>query len=146
MKDAELTQRIAEAALLRRHVEPLASGRMLDMTVSTQRRAWCRRRTPTIVWANTGQSLPSPLRIAPKAPSAYPNKGHGIGQVSDKNTSRREAILSILKAKGPSYIKDISTVIRDVSEKTIQRELQALVERGTITRAGERRWTTYALA
>lgn len=74
------------------------------------------------------------------------NKGQANGQTSDKNSERREAIVSILKSKGPSYIKDISTVIRDVSEKTVQRELQALVEAGIVTRTGERRWTTYALA
>lgn len=63
-----------------------------------------------------------------------------------KRNDRREAILSTLRAKGPSYIKDISTAIRDVSEKTIQRELQALVADGVVTRTGERRWTTYELA
>ncbi len=59
---------------------------------------------------------------------------------------RQEAILDILSKKGPSYIKDISTVVRDVSEKTIQRELQALVEAGKVTKTGERRWTTYTIA
>ncbi|MBP6869216.1 MAG: hypothetical protein KBC16_03880 [Candidatus Pacebacteria bacterium] len=61
-------------------------------------------------------------------------------------TSRQEAIIAILSSRGPSFIKDISTVIRDVSEKTIQRELGALVESGKVTRTGERRWTSYALA
>jgi DeoR/GlpR family transcriptional regulator of sugar metabolism len=60
--------------------------------------------------------------------------------------SRRDAILSILSTKGPSYIKDISLVIREVSEKTIQRELAQLVLDGQVTKAGERRWTTYALS
>ena len=84
-------------------------------------------------------------------------KGQAKGQLKDtarsepvarepKKDDRREAILSVLRAKGPSYIKDISTVIRDVSEKTIQRELQALVNDGIISRSGERRWTTYELA
>jgi hypothetical protein len=77
-------------------------------------------------------------------PASY--KGQSIGHISDKTNTRRQAILSVLRSKGPSYIKDISTVIRDVSEKTIQRELQALVESGEITRAGERRWTTYSVA
>jgi DNA-binding transcriptional ArsR family regulator len=71
------------------------------------------------------------------------NKGQN-GVVKDRG-GRREAILSVLEGKGPSFIKDISTVIRDVSEKTIQRELQNLVLEGVITREGERRWTTYSL-
>lgn len=66
--------------------------------------------------------------------------------IKDKNQDRRSAIRSVLESKGPSYIKDISTVIRDVSEKTIQRELQAMVDSGEVIKSGERRWTTYAVA
>lgn len=73
------------------------------------------------------------------------SKGQSIGHLSDKKDDRKEAIKTVLRTKGPSYIKDISTVIRDVSEKTIQRELQALVEEGSVARSGERRWTTYTL-
>jgi hypothetical protein len=62
-----------------------------------------------------------------------------------EQSDRQQAILTVLQNKGPSYIKDISTIIRDVSEKTIQRELQSLASRGLITRSGERRWTQYSL-
>ena len=96
-----------------------------------------------------GQRRTAPEQAAPK--------GHSKGHIKDKpqgeavtrepkKDDRREAILSVLRAKGPSYIKDISTVIRDVSEKTIQRELQTLVSDGIISRSGERRWTTYELS
>jgi DNA-binding transcriptional ArsR family regulator len=61
------------------------------------------------------------------------------------SSSRQESILEILRTKGSSYIKDISMLIREVSEKTIQRELQALVEKGIVEKTGERRWTTYSL-
>lgn len=76
------------------------------------------------------------------------DNGQLKGQVKDSagRSSRQEAILSVLATKGPSYIKDISLVVREVSEKTIQRELAALVEEGSVERSGERRWTTYALA
>ena len=85
--------------------------------------------------------------------STSPNQGDGTvanlgkGQIiKDKNSDRRSAILSILREKGPSYIKDISTIVRDVSEKTIQRELQALIDAGQVTKTGERRWTTYSIS
>ncbi|MDB5190115.1 MAG: seg [Parcubacteria group bacterium] len=93
-------------------------------------------------------STPSPKtpRSTLAAPRAINPKGQSIGQIKDKNSDRREAIRSILSSKGASYIKDISTLIRDVSEKTIQRELQAMVESGELTKSGERRWTTYTLA
>lgn len=86
------------------------------------------------------------------------DKGHLKGQIKDKhvassgqpstaaNSSRREGILSVLRTKGPSYIKDISLIVRDVSEKTIQRELAALVSEGRVVKKGDRRWTTYELA
>ncbi|KND51130.1 MAG: hypothetical protein ABA06_02335 [Parcubacteria bacterium C7867-001] len=69
-----------------------------------------------------------------------------IKDIKDNQQGRRDAILSVLRTKSPSYIKDISTVIRDVSEKTIQRELQALVVEGVVTRSGDRRWTQYSIS
>jgi len=66
------------------------------------------------------------------------------GRVSD--TSRRDVILSVIKDRGSVYIKDISTVVRDISEKTIQRELQKLVLEGAVVKKGDRRWTAYSLA
>lgn len=62
------------------------------------------------------------------------------------NGERRESILAVLRSKGPSYIKDISMIVRDVSEKTIQRELSSLVAEGLVNRKGDRRWTTYEVA
>jgi DNA-binding transcriptional ArsR family regulator len=101
-------------------------------------------RTPAL------QKAPFPQSRTLKTNSPIPSttqvyKGH-IKDVKDMNGDRRGAILAILKAKSPSYIKDISTLIRNVSEKTIQRELQALVVEGIVTKAGERRWTQYSLS
>jgi len=59
---------------------------------------------------------------------------------------RREAVLSVIKTKGKASIKDISTLIRGVSEKTIQRELAALIVNGVVLKQGERRWSTYSLS
>ncbi len=75
-------------------------------------------------------------------------EGESKGHIKDipARASRRDAILSVLSAKGPSYIKDISLSVREVSEKTIQRELAVLVQEGLVAKAGERRWTTYALS
>ncbi len=65
---------------------------------------------------------------------------------SPASSERRDSILAVLGTKGASHIKDISLIVRDVSEKTIQRELAALVSEGLVTRKGDRRWTTYELA
>lgn len=61
-------------------------------------------------------------------------------------TDRSQRILAIVKAKGIVSIGDVSAVVTDCSEKTIQRELLALVDRGVLKKEGERRWSTYRLA
>lgn len=61
------------------------------------------------------------------------------------NTGRREAILAVLRSRGPSGTRQVSSMVRDVGEKTIQRELQALATEGVVKKEGERRWTTYSL-
>jgi DNA-binding transcriptional ArsR family regulator len=68
-------------------------------------------------------------------------------EVKDNNVKdRRETVLSVIKNKQKASIKDISTLIRGVSEKTIQRELSALIEAGKVKKEGERRWSIYSLA
>jgi len=67
------------------------------------------------------------------------------GSYQVKKTDRQNKILSLLKTQSELTIKDFSRVIKDCSEKTIQRELLDLVERGVIKKEGERRWSTYSL-
>ncbi|MDO8742351.1 MAG: hypothetical protein Q7J45_02320 [bacterium] len=90
-------------------------------------------------------SVSVPKRMAHDA-GTY-NKGHikDIGEQGSHIKDRREAVMSVIKNKGSASIKDISTLIRDVSEKTIQRELSSLVDGGLIIKRGERRWSTYSL-
>lgn len=79
------------------------------------------------------------------------SKGHPQGQSKGQqkdnpaSANRRDAIIGVLRTKGSLSIRDISSVIRDVSEKTIQRELQALVNERKVEKSGERRWTVYTL-
>jgi len=82
--------------------------------------------------------------ILPKSGSSSVVKD--IKDISDIQKDRREAVLSVIKNKGKANIKDISTIIRGVSEKTIQRELLALIVEGVVLKQGERRWSTYSLA
>ena len=60
-------------------------------------------------------------------------------------TDRAERIKTVLEAKPQATIKDISEIITDVSEKTIQRELNSLIEKGQVLREGERRWSRYSV-
>lgn len=63
---------------------------------------------------------------------------------SDLN-DRATRIKTVLEAKPAATIKDLSEIITDVSTKTIQRELNSLIEKGEIKRDGERRWSTYTI-
>ena len=58
---------------------------------------------------------------------------------------RAERIKTILEAKPQATVKDISEVVTDVSEKTIQRELNSLIEKGQVLREGQRRWSKYSV-
>ena len=58
---------------------------------------------------------------------------------------RRTIILALIKQKPQLAVKDITKSIPAVSEKTIQRELLAMVSEGILLKKGERRWSTYSL-
>jgi DNA-binding transcriptional ArsR family regulator len=60
-------------------------------------------------------------------------------------TDRADRIKTVLEAKPQATIKDIAEIITDVSEKTIQRELNSLIEKGQVFREGERRWSRYSV-
>ena len=90
------------------------------------------------------------------------SKGHDKGHkmsFTDKNVSygrkkqkrdlsikdRKEIMLEIIRKNGEVNIKDISILIKDCSEKTIQRELLIMLNAGIIKKTGERRWSRYSL-
>lgn len=70
------------------------------------------------------------------------NKGHII---KDKD-KRYEVIINLLKKTKEISVKDVSSIVSDCSEKTIQRELLSLVDKGVLKKEGERRWSKYSLA
>jgi len=77
----------------------------------------------------------------PKSKSGFGGKG----VVEEKKQKREAIILKLIKEKEEISVKDVSQVIRDCSEKTLQRELLAMVERGDLRKNGERRWSRYSI-
>ncbi len=77
--------------------------------------------------------------------SATPRPATPASAPVSNHPDRRERIKVILEAKGEASIKDISDIISDVSEKTVQRELNAMIEDNVVKRHGERRWSKYSL-
>ncbi len=88
---------------------------------------------------------------APEAPKADRPRAVAADRVAassaagDEASDRRERVKVVLRAKGEATIKDISDIITDVSSKTIQRELNAMIGDNIVKRQGERRWSKYSL-
>lgn len=57
--------------------------------------------------------------------------------------SRQNKILSFINERKSAVIKDIVSLFPEVSEKTIQRELNTLIASGKITKRGSKRWSMY---
>lgn len=70
---------------------------------------------------------------------------------TDKRQNRKELILNFITERridGQTdgvMIKDILTKIKDISEKTLQRELSALVAKGVLKKIGDKRWSRYMI-
>ena len=60
--------------------------------------------------------------------------------------ARYDVIFNLVKNMGEITIKDAVSVIKDCSEKTIQRELISMTKSGLLKKSGERRWSKYSLA
>lgn len=73
-------------------------------------------------------------------------KTHKSEYQKPKSSDRKDRIIEIIKEKGEVNIGDISGSFPDVSSKTIQRELTALVEENVLLKTGEKRWSKYSLS
>lgn len=91
---------------------------------------------------------PAPTFVKDKIESRPTGKSSlkGFGAVSVKKNNRQSIIINLLKRKKEIMIKDVSPLIEGCSEKTIQRELTAMVRSGLVKKAGDKRWSRYSLA
>lgn len=64
-------------------------------------------------------------------------------QTQETQETRREKILAFLKDRGEASIRDVAEIIKDCSEKTIQRDLNNLIKDNLVSRVGEKRWSKY---
>ncbi len=109
---------------------------------------------PSNFFSNQGDGTNSRRASLPREANAHARAAGAIKAVEPATSpaaapttnDRRVRIATILGAKGEATIKDISEIITDVSEKTIQRELNAMIEDSVVKRQGERRWSKYSLS
>ncbi len=86
-----------------------------------------------------------PVFIRPTPTLSTLVAGAGKARSEGDRDDRRKIILALIKQKPALTVKDIAKSIPGVSEKTIQRELLAMVAEGILIKKGERRWSTYSL-
>ena len=99
--------------------------------------------------AETPRSTPTPRPVfeapRPRVAEVREDTSFGRARSEGDRDDRRKIILALIKQKPSLTVKDIVKSIPQVSEKTIQRELLAMVSEGTLLKKGERRWSTYSL-
>jgi hypothetical protein len=82
----------------------------------------------------------------PQSERKLPTEVKNDDQVSNKKNTRQNTIVELLKTRKEVMIKDVAPLITGCSEKTIQRELLAMVKSGVLKKEGEKRWSRYSLA
>ncbi len=87
----------------------------------------------------------SPVK-GPQVKNLKPKNDTNVEAKSDmRKDGRQESILQAIRDKGEVSIKDLVSVVKGCSEKTIQRELVLLVNSGVLSKVGERRWSRYSI-
>lgn len=62
---------------------------------------------------------------------------------SPEKQERINKIIDFIKDKKDVSVKDITAVVEGVADKTIQRDLASLIEKGYLKKVGKRRWARY---
>ena len=108
--------------------------------------------TPNISHTNTPH-FTAPVaqtssHIEVRKPVSFIKDSSPVGAQAQKDIKdkRQQTIIALIKKHRTLTIKGFTGVIKGCSEKTIQRELLALVASGVLKKEGERRWSTYSLA
>lgn len=74
------------------------------------------------------------------------DKSKDIHNENFAQEERKKTIVQIIKgSSGNASIKDISSHVKGCSEKTLQRDIIALMQKGILKKTGERRWSRYSL-
>jgi len=78
---------------------------------------------------------------------SYFNYGHKKGHTVRESASakeRKNKILEFIKDKGWINVKDILLIFENISEKTLQRDLLRMFDKGLLKKEGDKRWRRYA--
>jgi hypothetical protein len=85
------------------------------------------------------------IPIAQKDSSVVPKPPFFKVPPFENKAQRSVQIIALFKPGVELTIKDITSHLKEVSSKTVQRELLSLVARGSLKKRGEKRWSKYSL-
>jgi hypothetical protein len=134
----------ASAPSVRRSVPDASDQRMSDSSRTSTPGTPASIVRVSDILAGTSMADTTP-RVKTVSNSVSRVRAEGISDAAVRRV-RRDTIVSFIKDKGRVSIKDVASIITDVSEKTLQRELLSLVDEGELLKVGERRWSTYEVA
>lgn len=86
--------------------------------------------------------------ISPVKDSLVTSNRSPLNSIDDATlslTPRGTGIIDILHSGEQLNIRDIAANLPEYSEKTIQRELASLIQKGVVKRIGHKRWSRYSL-
>lgn len=143
---------------LRRTQESLRQSQLLTRLSTSEHKGQNRSETTTTLKDGKYEKVSSEMRMFEKDINAKPLSTHAVlmehaarpvntlaSSFQMKKMSRRDQILGLFVRGVDVSIKDIAARIKGCSEKTIQRELNALLYDNVIERIGEKRWSRYVL-
>lgn len=90
-------------------------------------------------------SMPEAPKPARRATKSGVRSGVPAEVRASRHSDRETTIAGLIRERGVVSVKDVASVIRGVSEKTLQRELLSMVAKGVLRKEGERRWSKYSL-
>jgi hypothetical protein len=98
-------------------------------------------------------AAPAPAAQKPAPESTSEARASGVERArrarsesaKQRHSKRRQTIIDLARERGRINVRDVAEAITDCSEKTLQRELLALVSEGVLNKEGERRWSVYML-
>jgi len=91
-----------------------------------------------------GEKQPVSHHTAPQKTMKNQEKMQMSEIVCKSMSERKDAILRFIRENGPSGVGGVSRSLESgISEKTVQRDLNVLVESGLLRKEGERRWRRY---
>lgn len=101
------------------------------------------KKDENIVLNNQQKLMQRPPKTKERFNNILPNIIAIPASSGSKNQERKSKILNIVKNKGRITVGELAGIFKEYSEKTIQRDLVEMTEKGLLDKEGDKRWRIY---